>query len=118
MINYADYTFYTTEYKGNLSIGLFNSLIIKASREIDKYVNRILTEDAVNNLSFSDKWQLNYVACRLCDFINENGSRKVTSISIDGVSKSFKSETEIQNEKKSIINNLPLELTRYLWFKI
>ena len=36
MINYADYTFYTTEYKGNLSIGLFNSLIIKASREIDK----------------------------------------------------------------------------------
>ena len=108
MINYADYTFYTTEYKGNLSIGLFNSLIIKASREIDKYVNRILTEDVVNNLSFNDKWQLNYVACRLCDFINENGSR------IDGVSKAFKSETEIQNEKKSIINNLPLELTRYL----
>ena len=37
MINYADYQYYADTYKGNLSQTLFNSLIIKASREIDKH---------------------------------------------------------------------------------
>ena len=42
MIEYTDYGFYVNTYKGSLSIDLFNSLIPKASREIDKVVNREL----------------------------------------------------------------------------
>ena len=44
MINYADYTFYVNEFKGSLSVDLFNSIIPKASREIDRHVNRKITE--------------------------------------------------------------------------
>ena len=51
MINYADYDFYTNEYKGSLSIDLFNSLIIKASREIDKNVNKDVTETNIKRLT-------------------------------------------------------------------
>ena len=73
MINYADYDFYTNEYKGSLSIDLFNSLIIKASREIDKNVNKDLTETNIERLTEREQWQLKYVACELCDFLNNSG---------------------------------------------
>ena len=73
MINYADYDFYANEYKGSLSIDLFNSLIIKASREIDKNVNKDLTEINIKRLTEREQWQLKYVACELCDFLKNIG---------------------------------------------
>lgn len=124
MINYADYDFYKNEYKGNLSIDLFNSLIIQASREIDKNVNRDLTETNINRLTEREQWQLKYVACELCDFLNTSGGNSGTynfgsdSISIDGVSISknsnIKSENQISKDKKNIMADLPISLTRYL----
>ena len=45
MINYADYDFYKNYYQGSLSFDLFNSLLPKASREIDKAVNKKLEEN-------------------------------------------------------------------------
>lgn len=121
MQNYADYNFYTEEYKGTLSEDLFSSYIVKASRIIDSNVNRELTENVIESLSDRDKYRLKYVACELCDFININGSPSLSSsgansISIDGVSinKTTKSETQISNDKAVILADLPLELTRYL----
>ena len=49
-MKYADYSYYLLEYKGKLQEIFFDSLIIKASREIDKNVNTRLTETKINNL--------------------------------------------------------------------
>lgn len=124
MINYADYDFYKNEYKGSLSIDLFNSFIIKASREIDKNVNRELTETNIKRLTEREQWQLKYVACELCDFLKNSGGNSgkygfgADNVSIDGVSisksSSIKSETQINKDKRSILDELPLSLIRYL----
>lgn len=121
MYNYADFQFYQEEYKGNLSYDLFSSFIVKASRLIDSNVNRELNDDTIGLLSEKDKYKLKYVACELCDFMNENGtstsnSNKASSISIDGVSinNGTKSENQISKDKATILSELPLELTRYI----
>ena len=118
MINYATYNFYQGDkYKGTLSESLFNSLIPKASREIDKFVNRDIKE-ADLNASYGDK--IKFVACELVDFLNKydsiNGTNNVNSISIDGVSKSFKSysKEELSQTELKIIDGLPHDLTRFL----
>lgn len=119
MINYADYQFYTgNDYKGTLSESLFNSLIPKASREIDKVVNRDIKE-ADLSASYGDK--IKFVACQLVDFLYKydnlsSSNANISSISIDGVSKSFNTSTkeEINNEKINITNGLPHDLTRFL----
>lgn len=116
MIDYATYEFYTGTYKGLLSSDLFNSLIPKASREIDNVVNRDIKE-----ADLTEYPKIKWVACQLVDFLNkyDNGSKssgKISSISIDGVNKSFVSSTseDISNEKQGIYNGLPHELTRFL----
>lgn len=109
MINYADYQYYTDTYKGSLSQTLFNSLIIKASREIDKYVNRKITVDDLD-----DYEEIKYVACELCDKLNTISNKNVSSISIDGVSKTYKNSSEIQKDIRNVIENLPEELLRYI----
>lgn len=116
---YADYEYYIDKYFGTLPENSFNSLILKASREIDKNINTILTETKINNLPENAQEQLKYTACALIDLIykkQESDNKKISSISIDGVSKTFKviSNQEYKNEKKDIINCLPHELTRYL----
>lgn len=121
MDNYADYKFYTDEYKGKLSDDLFSSCIVKASRIIDGNVNRELNQEVIEQLSERDQYKLKYVACELCDYINTNGSsgsgsEKASSISIDGVSitSDTKSETQIANDRSVILSELPIELTRYI----
>ena len=116
---YVDFEYYKETYKGTLAEGSFNSLILKASREIDKNVNTRLTETKINNLPKEAQEQLKYTACALVDLINkkeENESRKVSSISIDGVSKNYKvlSAEDLNKEKRGILRNLPDELTCYL----
>lgn len=120
MENYADYEFYISEYNGSLSSDLFDTFIVKASRDIDRNVNCELTTARINMLSDRDKYRLQYTACELCDYYNTyesaDGENKVNSMSIDGVSISQNNNSEnarIQ-EKKKIYNNLPHELTRYL----
>ena len=116
MINYADYEFYINTYKGSLSNDLFNSLIVKTSREIDTYVNREITEDDLDNEINNFGYKIKYTTCLLLDYLrtekNTNGA--VGSISIDGVSKTVKSLSDIENDKKKIVKNLPQDLTRYL----
>lgn len=117
MILLANYDFYTTKYKGQLSSDLFDSLIPKASFEIESNVNRpIVEEDAQNET-------VERVACELVDLINTKNSsendKKLQSISIDGVSKTYSYADEIteeEYEKKfyKIINKLPLEMIRFL----
>lgn len=119
MLNYADYSFYSgNNYKGMLNESLFNSLIPKASREIDKVVNRDIKE-ADLNASYGNK--IKFVACELVDFLNkyDNGNYSmgnVSSITIDGVHKTYvaASKSEISQEKANIYNGLPHELTRFL----
>nr|DAT86523.1 MAG TPA: Head Tail Connector Protein [Caudoviricetes sp.] len=118
-MKYADYSYYLLEYKGKLQEIFFDSLIRKASREIDKNVNTRLTETKINNLPKEAQEQLKYTACALVDLISkkeESTNRKITSYSIDGVSKNFKvlSDEEYKVAKKEIINCLPDELTCFL----
>ncbi len=119
MLSYADFNYYKDIYRGTLQEDSFNSLILKASREIDKNVNTRLTETKINNLPEEAQKQLKYTACALVDLINkkeESTNRKITSYSIDGVRKNFKefSDEEYKVAKREIINCLPDELTCFL----
>lgn len=116
---YADYEYYLEKYFGTLPKDSFNSLILKASREIDKNVNNRLTQEKINNLPEEAQEQLKYTACALVDLINKkenNDNKKISSMSIDGVSKTFKtiSFEDIKKEKMEVLNCLPDELTRFL----
>ena len=58
-------------------------------------------------------------ACALIDLIfrkEQSDNKKLSSLSIDGVNKTFKvlSNDEYKKSKKEILDNLPIELTRYL----
>lgn len=113
MIILANYDFYTTTYKGQLSSDLFDNLIPKASFEIGYNVNRELTEEDAEN----EKVQM--VACMLVDLLNSNdialNGKNVQSISIDGVSRTYGKLTKEQfdSEKVKILDRLPIELRRY-----
>ena len=116
---YADFEYYKETYKGTLTEDSFNSLILKASREIDKNVNTRLTEKKISNLPEEAQEQLEYTACALVDLINqkqESSNRKITSYSIDGVTKNFKvlSDEEYKKSKREILACLPDELTCFL----
>lgn len=116
---YADYGYYKSKYYGTLPEDSFNSLILKASREIDENVNTRLTQTKIENLSKEAQEQLKYTACALIDLLydrDKDSKSKVASISIDGVSKTFKatSSQDYISNKKEIINYLPDELTKYL----
>lgn len=116
---YVDYDYYLNNYYGTLPKGSFDSLVLKASREIDNNVNTRLTQEKIDNLPKEAQEQLKYTACALIDLINrkqESEDKKISSYSIDGVSKTFKVVTneEYKNSKKEIIKCLPDELTRFL----
>lgn len=116
---YADYKYYKDEYFGTLSEDSFNSLILKASREIDKNINTRLTQIKINDLPKEAQEQLKYTACALVDLIykkQESDNKKISSYSIDGVSKTFKtfSNEEYKSSKREVLNYLPDELTRFL----
>lgn len=116
MIDYANWSFYSTTYKGSLSQDLFNSLIGKASREIDTYVNREIKEVDLNNTENNFGYKIKYTTCLMLDYINttKGSNGAVNHISIDGVTKIMKDLSEIEKDKKKIIENLPQDLTRYL----
>lgn len=116
---YADYEYYLEKYFGTLPENSFDSLVLKASREIDKNVNTRLTQEKINNLLNEAQEQLKYTACALTDLISkkqESDSKKISSYSIDGVSKTFKtiSNEEYKSSKREVLNYLPDELTRFL----
>lgn len=116
---YVDYTYYKNNFFGKLEENKFDELVIKASREIDKNINTVITQEKINNLSNEAQDRLKYTACALTDLINkkqESDSKKISSYSIDGVSKTFKtiSTEEYKTSKKSVLDFLPDELTCYL----
>ena len=49
-MNYTDYNYYKSEYRGSLSGDLFSSYIVKASKEIDRNVNIELTTELIEGL--------------------------------------------------------------------
>lgn len=116
---YVDYEYYTDNYYGTLPESSFNPLALKASREIDNNVNTSLNEEIINNLSEEAQDKLKYTTCALIDLFDKKetaDNRKVSSISIDGVNKTFKSTSmsELRIEKRRILETLPNELTKYL----
>lgn len=107
MINYADYEFYANEYKGKLDATLFNSLLTEASLIVKNNINKQLIE---NKIPYEVKW----VTCAMIEALNEENERgNVSSISIDGVSKTY-SNANFEEKKKKILEYLPHELTSYL----
>lgn len=111
MIEYADYEFYMNEYKGSLSRDLFNSLIKKASLEIQNNVNKKLTKE---DLKSDNGYKVKYTTCMLIDYLKTEKNGNVKSISIDGVSKTIKTLEETKKDKEKIFDYLPQELTRYI----
>ena len=116
---YADFDYYSKKYYGTLPEDSFNSLVLKASREIDNNINTRLTQEKIDNLPEEAQEQLKYTACALTDLIyrkQENENKKISSYSIDGVSKTFKVITneEYKVSKREILECLPDELTRFL----
>ena len=104
---YVDYKYYAEEYFGTLPENSFNSLVLKASREIDRNVNTRLSQEMIENLSEKAQEQLKYTACALTDLMakkQEGENTSLSSISIDGVSKSFKvlSISEYKANRKDI----------------
>lgn len=122
MIDYADYEFYVNTYKGSLSDDLFSSLIPKASRLIDKAINReFLTQEDLDDLE-ALAYKVRFVACELVDLLysenltSDSNGGTVSSISIDSVSKTYvtKSTDEVATERLEILSGLPHELTRFV----
>lgn len=119
MMVYVDYDYYLSKYFGTLPKSSFNSLVLKASREIDNNINTRLTQGKIDNLPDEAQEQLKYTACALVDLISrkqESENKKISSYSIDGVSKTFKtiSNDEYKNSKREVLKSLPDELTKFL----
>lgn len=115
-MTYADYTYYQGTYKGSLSEPLFSFYIVKASKTIDRNVNRKITQKDIDNDKNNN---IKYVACELCDYLekyDKSNNKEITSYSIDGVSKSYKiiSKQEHISNIELILDNLPHDLRRYL----
>ncbi len=116
---YVDFKYYSDSYKGTLPENSFNTVIVKACREIDRNINTRLNNQKISNLSKEAQEELKDTACALIDLLyrkEESLNKKLTSMSIDGVSKSFNilSDTDFQSQRRDIIRNLPYELTCYL----
>ena len=118
-MKYADYNYYKSTYLGDLEKNIFDKNIIKASMIIDSNINQELTEDSLKVLSNSAQEKLKYTACALSDLIERKqncDNRKITSLSIDGVSKTYTTIPDSEYEKKvsETLKFLPDELTCYL----
>lgn len=117
-MNYADFNYYKTEYKGTLSAEKFNALLKKASVIIDENINRELDKEKFSDLSARVQDRVKYVLCTLVDLLDkkEKSNKDISSISIDGVSKTYKTitENEYRERKIEVLRFLPEELTK-LW---
>lgn len=112
MILLTTYDFYQNTYKGQLSSDLFDKLIPKASFEIASNVNRPLVEEDSQNET------VEMVACMLVDLLYnyKDNNKSISSISIDGVSKTYSkiSEDELRIQKVNIFDKLPIDMIRFL----
>lgn len=91
MILYADYEYYTTTYKGNLTKEEFEKSIMKASA----YVRRITFGRADDNMELEE---VKLAACAVCDLIandekvrGKHSGRAITSENTDGYSVTYES---------------------------
>ena len=88
---YADYTFYVSEYRGNLTDEEFDKSVIPASA----YVRRITFGRADDNMEMEE---VKLAACSVCDLIandekvrSKHSGRAITSENTDGYSVSYES---------------------------
>lgn len=88
---YADYEYYTSTYRGNLTKEEFEKSIMKASA----YVRRITFGRADDNMEMEE---VKLAACSVCDLIandekvrSKHSGRAVTSENTDGYSVSYES---------------------------
>lgn len=88
---YADYEYYTSAYKGNLTKEEFEKSIMKASA----YVRRITFGRADDNMEMEE---VKLATCAVCDLIandekvrSKHSGRAVTSENTDGYSVSYES---------------------------
>ncbi len=112
MIEYTDYKYYQEIYKGSLSVDLFNFSVKKASATIKGMLNQEIYEPYLD--------EVQYATCMLIDGINDKNeaTKNLSSVSVDGVSESYKTNLEIETAYGTLLNEveniLPHELTRFL----
>jgi hypothetical protein len=114
---YADYTFYTDEYKGAMSSADFEKYSVSASREID-IATFDRSKDAPDNMV--DKLKL--ATCSLADLLYKNdkinaetNNGTVSSVSNDGYSQSFTDNKQVKEKFESGKNNI---FKSYLTFPV
>lgn len=111
---YADYEFYTSEYKGNLPKEEFEKSIMKASA----YVRRITFGRTDDNMEMEE---VKLATCAVCELLandekvrSKHSGRAVTSESTDGYSVSYESggngETTDELLSRKIFDTLILYL--------
>lgn len=121
---YADYEYYTSTYKGNLTKEEFERSITKASA----YVRRITFGRADENKELDE---VKLAACAVCELLandekvrSKHSGRAVTSENTDGYSVSYESggngETTDDLLKRNIFDTLLLYLepTRLLYMGV
>lgn len=88
---YADYTFYVSEYRGNLTDEEFDKSVIPASA----YVRRITFGRADDNMEMEE---VKLATCAVCDLIandekvrGKHSGRAITSENTDGYSVTYES---------------------------
>lgn len=111
---YADYTFYVSEYRGNLTDEEFDKSVIPASA----YVRRITFGRADDNMEMEE---VKLATCAVCELLandekarSKHLGRAVTSENTDGYSVSYESggngETADDLLTRKIFNTLELYL--------
>ena len=93
---YADYEYYTTEYKGTLPEEEAVKALKQASKHIDVLTYRRIAGVGFDNLTPFQQETVKEVACMMADFESANASMinsLINSYSINGASISFSGES-------------------------
>ena len=93
---YADYEYYTTEYKGTLPEDEAEKALKQASKHIDILTYRKIAGVGFENLTPFQQETVKEVCCMMADFESANASMinsLINSYSINGASISFSGES-------------------------
>ena len=116
-MNFADFNYYKNEFKGVNTTESFERNIKMATNIVENNINCEL-ENYYNQATPKAQIKIKDTICALVDLIikREKSDKDISSISIDGVSKSFKSmnNSEFSEKKKECLSFLPDEIVRFV----
>lgn len=116
-MNFADLNYYKNEFKGVNSAETFNRNVRIATNIVEKNINCDI-ESYYKQATERAQMKIKDTICALVDLLakREKTDKDILSVSIDGVSKTFKSITdeEFNRKKRECLSFLPDEIVRFL----